>query len=266
MSQNTDPNMDQQNNQQTQQTQTGALSTTAPAFTSFGGGGNTLMPDVKLPARKVSNKPPAEGVVVAQTDFSKEGYIGQNLVDSSGRIVRGQYSEDEAYSLMAKLSSSERRQFQNGIASLGAYGSRKPSRDGLQDIDLAAVRDVMRVANAEGVTLDVATALIATKYGGLGQGAGGGQRIRTTPKQDLSAVFRRVSGELLGRRLSDAEINRFVKAYNRMETAEATGGAIAPSVEGAAIAQIEARQPEEASAMGLLQLTNIIDDSIKGLG
>jgi hypothetical protein len=268
MSQNTDPNMDQQNNQQTQQTQTGALSTTAPAFTSFGGGGNTLMPDVKLPPRKVAqNKQLGEGVVVnPKTDFPKEGYIGQNLVDSTGRIARGQYSEDEAYSLMAKLSSSERRQFQNGIASLGAYGSRKPSRDGLQDIDLAAVRDVMRVANAEGVTLDVATALIATKYGGLGQGAGGGQRIRTTPKQDLSAVFRRVSGELLGRRLSDAEINKFVKAYNRMETAEATGGAIAPSVEGAAIAQIEARQPEEASAMGLLQLTNIIDDSIKGLG
>lgn len=266
MSQNTDPNMDQQNQQQTQQAQPGALSTTAPAFTSFGGGGDTLRPDVKLPARKVSNKPPAEGVVVAQTDFSKEGYIGQNLVDSSGRIARGQYSDDEAYSLMAKLSSSERRQFQNGIASLGAYGSRKPSRDGLQDSDLAAVRDVMRVANAEGVTLDVATALIATKYGGLGQGVGGGQRIRTTPKQDLSAVFRRVSGELLGRRLSDAEINRFVKAYNRMETAEQTGGAPAPSVEGAAIAQIEARQPEEATSMGLLQLSNIMEQSIKGLG
>jgi hypothetical protein len=66
--------------------------------------------------------------------------------------------------------------------------------------------------------------------------------------------------------LSDAEINRFVKAYNRMETAEATGGAPAPSVEGAAIAQIEARQPEEATSMGLLQLSNIMEQSIKGLG
>ncbi len=261
MSQNIDP----ENPQQDQQNMTGtALSSTPPLIGMSGGGAYQLMPDVKLPARKVANKAPKEGVAVAQTDFTKQGYVGQNLVNSRGEIVRPQYSGDEAYSELAKLSLAERRAFQNALYSVGAYGKSKPSKTGFNSTDLSAVRQAMYTANAEGVTLDVAVGLMASKYGG--SAAGAGTRIRTTPKQDVSAVFRKVSGELLGRRLSDAEINKFVKAYNRMETTEAMGGAIAPSVEGAAIAQIEARQPEEASAMGLLQLTNIIDDSIKGLG
>ena len=239
------------------------VSSTPPPLT-MSSGGYSLMPNVKLPARKVSNTAPAEGVVVAQTDFTKEGYTGQALVNSKGQIARPQYSEDEAYSELAKMSVAERRSFQNSLYSLGAYGKSKPSRSGFNSNDFSAMREAMLVANAEGVTLDVALGIMASKYGG---GAGGaGTRIRTTPKQDLSAVFRRVSGELLGRRLSDAEIDKFVKSYNRMEQVEGMGGAAAPSVEGAAIAQIEATNPEEASAMGLLQLTNIIDSSIKGLG
>jgi hypothetical protein len=259
MSQNTDP----KNPQQDQQTTGTALSSTPPLIGMSGGGAYQLMPNVKLPARKVANTAPKEGVVVTQQDFTQQGYIGQNLVNSRGEIDRPQYSGDEAMSELAKLPLAERRKLQNDLYAVGAYGRSKPSKTGLTATDLAAVRQAMYTANAEGVTLDVAVGLMATKYGGSAPAAA---RIRTTPKQDVSAVFRKVSGELLGRRLSDAEINKFVKAYNRMETAEATGGAIAPSVEGAAIAQIEARQPEEASAMGLLQLTNIIDDSIKGLG
>jgi hypothetical protein len=257
-------NRDTTNPEQDQQTPSGtALSTVPPPIGMSGGGAYQLMPDVKLPARKVANTAPKEGLVVAQTDFTPQGYIGQNLVNSKGEIVRSQYSGDEAYSELARMPLAERRAFQNALYSVGAYGRSKPSKTGFNATDLAAVRQAMYTANIDGVTLDVAVGLMATKYGGSAPAAA---RIRTTPKQDLSAVFRRVSGELLGRRLSDAEINKFVKAYNRLETAEATGGAIAPSVEGAAIAQIEARQPEEASAMGLLQLTNIIDDSIKGLG
>jgi hypothetical protein len=262
MSQNTDTT----NPEQDQQTTTGtALSTAPPLIGMSGGGAYQLMPDVKLPARKVANTAPKEGVVVTQADFTKQGYIGQNLVNSRGEIARPQYSGDEAMSELAKLPLAERRKLQNDLYAVGAYGRSKPSATGLNSADLSAIRQAMYTANAEGVTLDVAVGLMASKYGGSA-GGGAGTRIRTTPKQDVSAVFRKVSGELLGRRLSDAEINKFVKAYNRMETAEAMGGAIAPSVEGAAIAQIEASQPEEASAMGLLQLTNIIDDSIKGLG
>lgn len=249
------------NNQNQTQTDVGS----EPPGLTMTSSGYSLMPSVKLPARKVANKAPAKGVVVSQTDFTKEGYTGQALVNSRGEIARNQYSEDEAYSELAKMSVAERRDFQNKLYNLGAYGNSKPSRSGFNSNDFSAMREAMLVANAEGVTLDMAPAIMASKYGGAGYGSGG-TRIRTTPKQDLSAVFRRVSSELLGRRLSDAEIDKFVKSYNRMEQVEGMGGATAPSVEGAAIAQIESTNPEEASAMGLLQLTNIIDSSIKGLG
>lgn len=242
------------------------LSMTAPPLSGMSSGGYSLMPDVKLPKRKVVGVAKNIDAKLIAPDLEGDNeYKGQYLVDKTGVVSRSQYSDDEAYSELARLSVAERRKLQNDLYSLGAYGRSKPSRSGFNSQDFSAMREAMLVANAEGVTIDVALTLMATKYGG-GAGAGAGTRIRTTPKQDLSAVFRRVSGEILGRRLSDAEVQKFVKAYNRMETAEAMGGAVAPSVEAAAISQVEAKNPEEASAMGLLRLTNIIDDSIKGLG
>lgn len=260
MSQNTDPNQDQ--------TDTGKPSLVAPALSATGSGSYSLMPDVKLPARKVADKPIPGGVSVVETDFTKEGYVGQNLVNVRGEIVRPQYSTDEAYSELARMSLPERRNFQNALYSVGAYGKSKPSQTGFKDSDLSAMRQVLRTANVEGVTIDVAVGLMATKYGGTstGSGSGSGTRIRTTPKQDVSAVFRQVSSQLLGRRLSDVEINKFVKSYNRMETVEGMGGAIAPNVSVAAEQFVRTGAPEESTAMGALTLTNIIDNAIKGLG
>jgi hypothetical protein len=71
---------------------------------------------------------------------------------------------------------------------------------------------------------------------------------------------------VLGRQLSDAEVEKFVKAYNAMEVGEAMGGAAAPSVQTAALQAAEAAAPDEAAAMGALQLAQLMDQSIKGLG
>lgn len=243
---------------------------TLPPVGNIGGGGYTLLPDVKLPKRTVKGavqtvgQPDPKDILPSTTGGNEFIYIGQNLVNSQGLIARGQYTEDEAYSELAKLPLAERRALQNLLYSVGAYGSSKPSRSGFNSSDFSAMREAMLYANAKGVTLDVATAMMASELGGVG--AGGGQRIRTTPKQDLQAVFRQASGQILGRRLSDAEVEKFVKAYNRMEVSEATGGAAAPSVQTAAMQAVEAAAPDEAAAMGALQLTNIIDSAIKELG
>jgi hypothetical protein len=84
------------------------------------------------------------------------------------------------------------------------------------------MREAMLYANHKGVTLDVALTMMSAELGT--SGGMGGQRIRTTPKQDLQAVFRQVSGNVLGRRLSDAEVEKFVKAYNRQEVSAAYVG------------------------------------------
>jgi hypothetical protein len=124
------------------------------------------------------------------------------------------------------------------------------------------MREVMLYANSKGVTLDVALSMLTMEAKPMG----GGARIRTTPKEDLRAVFRQVSSQTLGRRVSDAEIEKFVKSYNRAEVSEARGGQAAPSAQVAAMEAVEAGNPDEAAAMGALQLTNIIDQAIKGLG
>ena len=227
------------------------------------GGGNSLTPSTKLNPRQVANVTPAEGVTVEQSDFTPEGYVGLNLVDRNGAIARGQYNDDEAYTELAKMNPTDRRQFLNTLQKFGVYGNSRPSSTGFSSQDFSAVREAMLYANAKGVTLDVALSLLATEVQPTG---GGGARIRTTPAQDLRAVFRQVSSQTLGRRLSDAEVDKFVKAYNRMEVTEGRGGEAAPSVQTAAMEQIEANNPEEAAAMGALQLTNIIDQKIKGLG
>lgn len=248
-------------------TDSATLSEQMPAFVaSTSSSGYTLMPEVKLPARKYADKPVAKGLTTPEGDFTEAGYIGQNLVNAEGVISRSQYSEDEAYSELASMPANKRRLFQNALYSVGAYGKTKPSNSGFNSSDFSAMREAMLVANAEGVTLDVAVGLMATKYGGRITGGGTAKRIRTTPKQDLTAVFRQAASSVLGRQLSDSEINKFVKSYNRMEVAEGTGGAIAPNVSVAAEQFVKTGSPEEAQAMGALTLTNIIDNAIKGLG
>lgn len=241
-----------------------------PPIGSVGGGGYSLLPDVQLPQRRVKGvsqtigQPQAKDILPSSTGGNEFIYIGQNLVNKDGLITRGQYTEDEAYSELATMSLAERRAFQNLLYSVGAYGNSKPSRSGFNSADFSAMREAMLYANAKGVTLDVARTMMVAELGG--GGAGGGARIRTTPKQDLQAVFRQVSGQILGRRLSDAEVEKFVKSYTRAEVSDAMGGAAAPSVQTAATEAVEAAAPDEAAAMGALRLTNVIDSAIKELG
>jgi hypothetical protein len=231
----------------------------------FGGsGGFSLIPGTRLSPRQVRDTTPTEGLVFSQEDFTPEGYVGTNLVNRDGVIARGQYSDNEAYTEIAKLNPVDRRAFLNTLQRFGVYGSSRPSSTGFSSQDFSAVREAMLYANAKGVTLDVALSLLATEAQPMG--GGGGARIRTTPKEDLRAVFRQVSSQTLGRRLSDNEVEKFVKSYNRMEVSEATGGQSAPSAQVAAMEAVEAGNPDEAAAMGALQLTNIIDQAIKGLG
>jgi hypothetical protein len=230
----------------------------------FGGsGGYSLTPGTRLAPRRVADTAPGEGVVLNQSDFTAEGYVGQNLVNSQGVIARGQYSDSEAYNELATMNPAARRAFLNTLYSFGVYGSSRPSSTGFSSQDFSAVREAMLYANAKGVTLDAALTLLATE---AQPSRGVGTRIRTTPKEDLRAVFRQVSSQTLGRRLPDSEIEKFVKSYNRAEVSEATGGQAAPSAQVAAMEAVEAGNPDEAAAMGALQLTNIIDQAIKGLG
>lgn len=254
--------------------------TPPPAFST---GTSGLSPDVKLPVRQVKGATmagfnPNPEDIVGTTSVSTEdttsarlrqisgptsfGYIGQSLVDSRGVITRGQYDPaSEAYSELAKMDLVERQAFLNSLAARGLYGSGKPSPTGFDSKDFSAMGDFLRFANSQGVTSDVAYSQFLTTF----KSSGGGRRVRTTPKEDIRSIFRTVSGVTLGRQLPPDVIERFVKAFEGLETTEATGGPKAPSIANAAEAQIEQQYGAEAASVGMLSLFDILDKSIKGL-
>jgi hypothetical protein len=246
-----------------EETQTGTVGDVPPPLTSSGSS-NSLTPSVRLRPRKVTSV--AEGVVApTETEYTPQGYVGQGLVNSQGVLARTQYGEDEAYSEIAKFGTpTERGIFLNRLATVGLYGNSKPG-SGFSNKDLSAMREALRYANAEGVTVDVAVNLMAADPN-VKTKIAGSARVRTTPKQDLRAVFKQAAGSVLGRQLSDAEVEKFVRSYNQAEVVEAMGGAAAPSVQTAALQAVEAASPDEAAAMGALQLANIMDKKIKALG
>lgn len=233
------------------------------------GGRNSLLPGQRLPARRYTTvAPDAVGLTQAEKDvFGAEGsnlvYSGQALVDGKGVISRGQYTDDDAYAELARMEPASRLAFLRQLQALGVYGNSAPSVTGFAGRDLSAMAEALRVANATGYTVDVAMQLIAADP--TYKRANPGRTVRTTPKQDLQAVFKQAAGSVLGRQLSDAEVEKFVRSYQGMEVAEAMGGAATPSAGVAAQQAVEAAAPEEAAAMGALRLAELMDRRIKEL-
>lgn len=234
-------------------------------------GGYALKPGQQLAPRRVVGvskefgTPEATDVIQPSTGGTEFQYVGQGLVNSKGILDRGQYTSDEAYSELARMSAGERRGFLNALYATGVYGSSKPSATGFSSQDLSAVREAMLYANYKGVTLDVAASMLLADPQ-VQKSMGSAARVRTTPKQDLQAVFKQAASNILGRTLPDAEVEKFVKAYQRQEVAQGMGGATAPNVSVAAEQQIMATNPDEAAAVGMLKLTNMADAAIKELG
>lgn len=236
-----------------------------------GTGGYSLAPGQQLAPRVVTGVSKQFGNV-SQTDIlggtvtgNQFQYVGQGLVNSKGILDRQQYTSDEAYSELARLSAADRRAFLNALHASGVYGSSRPSQTGFSTQDISAVKEAMLYANWKGVTLDVAASMMLADPD-IKQNMVSASTVRTTPKQDLKAVFKQVSSNVLGRALSDAEAERFAKAYQRQEMAQGMGGSLAPNVQVAAEEQIQATNPDEVAAVGALKLTNVIDSAIKELG
>jgi hypothetical protein len=192
------------------------------------------------------------------------GYIGQQLVNKSGAIARGQYDPDsEAVSELSRLSTTDRTDLQNKLASLGLYGKngRASGGTGFDSTDLSVMREFLNYANSKGLTIDAALPTLLSEVKPV---VGTGRVIRTTAKQDIRSVLQKTTQEILGRSLSPNEIEKFVKTYERMEITEAMGGVRAPRLDVAAEQQVQQQFGPEAQAVGALGLFDILDKKIKG--
>jgi hypothetical protein len=192
------------------------------------------------------------------------GYIGQQLVNKSGAIARGQYDPDsEAVSELSRLSTTDRTDLQNKLASIGLYGKngRASGGTGFDSTDLSVMREFLNYANSKGLTVDAALPTLLSEVKPV---VGTGRVIRTTAKQDIRSVLQETTQKILGRSLSPNEIEKFVKTYERMEITEAMGGVRAPSLPVAAEEQVQQQFGPEAQAVGALGLFDILDRKIKG--
>lgn len=234
-----------------------------------------LAPDVQLPVRQVTatqqqfttmpeqfvggrfQGPPTQRNISA-------GYIGQQLVNKSGAIARGQYDPDgEAFSELSRLTTTDRTDLQNKLASVGLYGKngRASGGTGFDSTDLSVMREFLNYANSKGLTVDAALPTLLSEVKPV---VGTGRVIRTTAKQDIRSVLQKTTQEILGRSLSPNEIEKFVKTYERMEITEAMGGVRAPRLDVAAEQQVQQQFGPEAQAVGALGLFDILDRKIKG--
>jgi len=230
-----------------------------------------INPKQKLPARVIigctdpSLQPTQDQFSTVPGKPGAALYTGQNLVIRDGVIVRAQYAGtyDEAYQLLAEYNPAERKGLLNALYKVGAYEGGKPSNTGFDNRDFAAVARAMLWVNPKGVTLEAGLPLMAAEIGAV---MPSGPRIRTTAAQDLRAVFKQASQSVLGRNLSDSEVEKFVRAYQGMETREQTGGATAPSPQAAAVEQVQEQNQGEADAVGMMRLAEAFNQAIRGLG
>jgi hypothetical protein len=239
-----------------------------------------LAPDINLPVRKVFTTAPQlesiqkdilGGTVADSGDAATRqrrgfdvAYQGQLLVNKSGAITRGQYDPDkEAVSELSRLSTTDRTDLQNKLASLGLYGKngRASGGTGFDSTDLSVMREFLNYANSKGLTVDAALPTLLSEVKPV---VGTGRVIRTTAKQDIRSVLQKTTQEILGRSLSPNEIEKFVKTYERMEITEAMGGVRAPNLAVAAEEQVQQQFGPEAQAVGALGLFDILDRKIKG--
>jgi hypothetical protein len=184
-------------------------------------------------------------------------------VNKDGVIGRQQYGS-EAYAQLAVFKNvAERKNFLNRLYQVGLYQGSKPTPSGFSNKDQQVMQEALDWANWRGYEIDVAATMMAAE---LPTVANGGNRIRTTAKEDLRSVFKQTASSILGRTLSDSEVEKFVRSYNQQEVSEGMGGAAAPSAAVAAEQAVTAAAPDEAAAMGASTLMDLFDQKIKGLG
>ena len=258
--------------------------TTAPASTATVIApkvGSGLAPNVKLQPRSVFVTAPQltgikeqdilGGTISDSGDAATRqrrgfdiSFTGQKLVGKSNTIERDLYDADkEAVSELSRLTTAQRIDFQNKLSARGLYGKngKAPGGTGFDSTDISVMREFLDYANSKGRTIEaVLPQFLAENQPSVGMG----KVIRTTAKQDIRSVFQDTTQKILGRNVSAAEIEKFVKAFEGMEIKEGMGGVRAPNIGVAAEQQVQQQFGPEAQAVGALSLFDILDRKIKG--
>ena len=118
--------------------------------------------------------------------------------------------------------------FLKQLESLGFYQGGRVG-NGTSDNDVSAVAGFLRYANMQGLEMNSALVVAQQQIpSNFRVGPGGAQ---VTSSDDLKAVFEAVAMSVLGRGISDAQLNSMVAAYQQQERSAAYGGEAAPQAQ-----------------------------------
>jgi hypothetical protein len=156
----------------------------------------------------------------------------------------------------------------------GQYGGSK-MQNGTGPADISAFQDLLRYANVK--NLKWTDALNAyqqdvPKKAGLFGGAGKAPAQVTNP-DDLKAVFKKASQDLLGRAIDDKLADHFVSTFQNQQVqqqaqvASKSGGVVVQAPDAGVSAQkmIEQKYGQEVRVQNAANFGNIMDQMIKGL-
>lgn len=160
----------------------------------------------------------------------------------------------------------------------GGYQGQKRG-NGISNSDISAFQDYLNYANIMGVNYEKALYLYKDQnpvnpYLQAGGGGGGRKAPRqVTNPDDLKAVFKRASQDLLGRAIDDNVAEQFVQSFQNQQLQQQTqletqsGGVVAqaPDAGVAAEKMIERKFGEEVRVQNAVNFGGIMDQMIKGL-
>ena len=193
-------------------------------------------------------------------------YNGPNLLDSSGN-EQPIYDTSEEYAkyVYGTLSPSSRQLAFDVLKDKGFYGSGKI---GDFSSDINAIQGWLDYSNTVGYTSDRALKQMLSSLPSSKSATGNYRpRINVSSPDDLKVVAKKVSIDTLGRAFTDAEADKFVKAYQAQEIGyqQSSGGGVSvqiPSADVAAQKFAEESAPTEAQGYKYLGYVNKFFDAI----
>lgn len=215
---------------------------------------------------KQTYNPPPRYYSPGGSSFPAVKYDGPNLLDSAGNEQPVYDTSDEyAKYVYGTLSPSSRQLAFSVLKDKGFYGGGKI---GDFSSDINAIQGWLDYSNTVGYTSDRALKHMLSSLPSSKSATGNYRpRINVSSPDDLKVVAKKVSMDTLGRAFTEAEADKFVKAYQAQEIGyqQSSGGGVSvqiPSADVAAEKFAQESAPTEAQGYKYLGYVNQFFDAI----
>ena len=219
----------------------------------------------------------------SETNTNQTG-SGFQPVKSTNTGLPKEFDRETAYDLttaptyiLGSLPPVERDKVLKTLFERGQYGGAK-IQNGLGASDISAFQDLLYYANINNLDGQWQKALELYKQKfpiSTSLQAGSGSKVprQVTNPDDLKAVFKKASQDLLGRTLDDKFAEQFVTSFQNQQIEQQTqmdtqsGGVVAqaPDAGVSAESMIEQKFGQEVRVQNAVNFGNIMDQMIKGL-